>query len=52
MRRVRYCVASSLDGFIAGPADEADWIIIDPSFDFSSLWTSFDNVVMSRRRFE
>jgi len=30
MRRIRYCVASSLDGFIAGPNGEADWIAYDP----------------------
>ena len=29
-RRVRYLVATSLDGFIAGPKGEADWIIMDP----------------------
>lgn len=29
MRRVRYCVAMSLDGYIAGPNGEADWIVID-----------------------
>ena len=52
MRRVRYCVAMSLDGYIAGPADESDWIIMDPSFDFASLWASFDTLVMGRRTFE
>lgn len=30
MRRVGYCVAMSLDGYIAGPADESDWILTDP----------------------
>ena len=32
-RRVRYQVAMSLDGFIAGPNGEADWIITDPEID-------------------
>ena len=34
MRKVRYAVASSLDGYIAGPKGEADWIIMDPDIDF------------------
>ena len=34
-RRVRYQVAMSLDGFIAGPNGEADWIITDPEIDFN-----------------
>ncbi len=52
MRRIRYCVAMSLDGYIAGPADESDWILMDPSLDFASLWASFDTLVMGRRTFE
>ncbi len=38
MSRVRYSVAMSLDGFIAGPNGEADWIVLDPEFDFAELW--------------
>jgi hypothetical protein len=34
-RRLRYQVAVSLDGFIAGPNGEYDWIIMDPSIDFA-----------------
>ncbi len=30
MRRVRYSVAMSLDGCIAGPSGEFDWIVMDP----------------------
>lgn len=29
MRRIRYRVATSLDGYIAGPNGEADWIPMD-----------------------
>jgi hypothetical protein len=31
MRRLRYGVAVSLDGFIAGPNGEYDWIVADPT---------------------
>lgn len=52
MRRVRYAVATSLDGFIAGPNGEADWIIMDPNFDFGAMFNEFDTVLLGRRTFE
>jgi dihydrofolate reductase len=51
-RRVRYSVAVSLDGFIAGPKGEYDWIIMDPAFDFAALFKQFDTLLMGRRTFE
>ncbi len=52
MRRIRYVVASSLDGYIAGPKGEADWIIIDPEIDFRAIFSQFDTVLLGRRTFE
>ena len=52
MRRVRYSVAASLDGYIAGPNGEADWIIMDPAFDFNSLYAEFDTLLVGRRTFD
>lgn len=52
MRRVRYAVAVSLDGFIAGPKGEADWIIMDPEIDFGALMAQFDTFLIGRRTFE
>ena len=51
-RRVRYAVAMSLDGFIAGPSGEADWIVMDPEIDFKAIYSQFDTLVMGRRTFE
>ena len=51
MRRIRYQVATSLDGFIAGPKGEADWIVMDPDIDFQSHVAQFDTVLIGRRTF-
>jgi dihydrofolate reductase len=46
----------SLDGFIAGPNEEADWIIMDPSRDarrdFEAMFSQCDRMLMGRRSFE
>ena len=52
MRRIRYQVATSLDGYIAGPKGEADWIIMDPDIDFRALFAQFDACLIGRRTFE
>src|ERR1700687_4615923 len=52
VRRIRYAVAMSLDGFIAGPNGEADWIIMDPEIDFKEIYSQFDTMLIGRRVFE
>ena len=52
MRRIRYQVAASLDGYIAGPRGEADWIVADPEIDFTALFAQFDTLLIGRRTFE
>lgn len=52
MRKIRYQVACSLDGFIAGHEDEYDWIVADPDIDFAALFDQFDTLLMGRRTFK
>ena len=52
MAAVHYEVAMSLDGYIAGPNGEYDWIVQDPDIDFAEMFARFDMFWMGRRTFE
>ena len=52
MRKVVYGGAMSLDGFIAGPNGEYDWIVMDPEIDFAAAMSRFDTFLLGRKTFE
>jgi dihydrofolate reductase len=52
MRQLRYSVAASLDGYIAGPNGEFDWVVIDPDIDFTDMYAGYSGLVMGRRSYE
>ena len=52
MPRIRYRVAMSVDGYIAGPHGEFDWIVADPTIDFTALFAQFDTFLLGRRTYE
>jgi len=52
MRQLRYSVAASLDGYIAGPNGEFDWIVIDPDIDFEAMYRTFGGLVMGRKSYD
>lgn len=52
MRPVRYNVAASLDGFIADKQGGYDWIPLDPTVDFGTLFARVDTVLLGRHSYE
>jgi dihydrofolate reductase len=52
MRKVVYGGAMSLDGYIAGPSGEYDWIVMDPEIDFAALMARYDTFLLGRKTFE
>jgi dihydrofolate reductase len=52
MRKLRYSVASSIDGFIAGPNGEFDWIPMDPDIDFGAMFGRYDTLLMGRKTYQ
>jgi dihydrofolate reductase len=52
MRQVIYGCAMSLDGYIAGPSGEYDWIVMDPDIDFAAMTARFDTFLIGRKTFE
>jgi dihydrofolate reductase len=52
MRRARYNVAASLDGYIADLNGAFDWIPDDPAVDFEALFARVDTFVMGRLTYE
>lgn len=52
MRKVVYGGAMSLDGFIAGPNGEYDWIVMDPEIDFAAMMARFDTFLIGRKTYD
>lgn len=52
MRRLRYNVAASLDGYIADRNGAFDWIPDDPAVDFAGLFARVDTYLLGRRTYE
>ncbi len=52
MRRIRYQVACSLDGYIADSDGKTGWIVDEPGIDFQALFDQFDTLLMGRLTYE
>jgi dihydrofolate reductase len=52
LRRVRLFIATSLDGYIAGPNDALDWLFTDEDYGYDEFIEDVDTLAMGRRTFE
>lgn len=52
MRRIRYQVACSLDGYIADIDGKTGWIVEESAIDFGALFDQFDTLLMGRLTYE
>lgn len=52
MRLVRFGGAVSLDGYIAGPNGEYDWIVMDTEMDFAEMMSRYDTFLIGRKTFD
>lgn len=52
MRKVILFIACSLDGYIARPAGEIDWLFTDQDYGYSEFFASIDTVLIARKTYE
>ena len=52
MRNVILFIATSLDGYIAGPAGEIDWLFADQDYGYTEFLANVDTVLMGRKTYD
>ena len=52
MRKVILFIATSLDGYIAGPAGEIDWLFQDHDYGYAEFYAGVEYIVMGRKTYE
>ena len=52
MRKLVLYIATSLDGYIAGPSGEIDWLFTDQDYGYSEFFASVDTVLMGRKTYQ
>ncbi len=52
MRPLVCFIATSLDGYIAGPGGEIDWLFTDQDYGYTSFYANVDTVVMGRETYD
>lgn len=52
MRPLVCYIATSLDGYIAGPNGEIDWLFTDQDYGYTAFFAGVDSVVMGRKTYD
>ena len=52
MRKVKYFVANSLDGFISQADGSVDWLFMDQDYGMSDFFASVDVAAMGRKTYD
>lgn len=52
MRKVILFIATSLDGYIAGPSGEIDWLFQDHDYGYAEFYAGVEYIVMGRKTYE
>lgn len=51
-RKVKLFIATSLDGYIAGPHGEIDWLFTDQDYGYTEFISGIDTIIMGRKSYE
>lgn len=52
MKKIILFIASSLDGYIARPSGEIDWLFTDQDYGYSEFYANIDTILMGRKTYE
>jgi dihydrofolate reductase len=52
MRKLILFIATSLDGYTAGPNGEIDWLFADQDYGYRDFYARIDTVLMGRKTYE
>jgi dihydrofolate reductase len=52
VRKLILFIAASLDGYIAGPNGEIDWLLHDHDYGYTAFYAGIDTVIMGRKTYE
>lgn len=52
MAKIKFYTAASLDGYLAGPNEEIDWLFHDQDYGYSAFISSIGSLMMGRKTYD